>query len=210
MVQLIAPPAGNSRASGITTNGGQVVGLAAQAVAQPGAQRGEPVEPEAAVLLERRRGVVRGLGDHRADHRQLVGHLGEVREEVGDPEAALARAGGTPSRACGAGRPGRRRRRAARTSRATGRARRSGPACSRTSRPGSSPRTRQMWMARVAFGAKCGQGGLASPGTRRPGACRRGASAPAAAAPARPLPHPGEELAAVASAASRRSAGQST
>ena len=34
--------------------------------------------------------VVGGLGDHRVDHRQLVGDPGDVREEVGDPEAALA------------------------------------------------------------------------------------------------------------------------
>ena len=70
--------------------GGQVVRLAAQAIRQPGAQHRKAVEPEAAVLLEGRRRVVRGLSVHRANDRQLVSHFREMGEQFGHPKSAGA------------------------------------------------------------------------------------------------------------------------
>ena len=76
--------------------GGQVVCHRAEAVTQPRAHDREAVEAEAGVLLERRGGVVRGVGDHRVDDRQLVGDARDVREQVRDPQPVLAAPGELP------------------------------------------------------------------------------------------------------------------
>ena len=70
--------------------GGKVARGAAQAVGEPRTQDGKPVEPKTAVFLERCRRVVGGLGDHRLDDRQFVGDSGKVREQLGDPQPAVA------------------------------------------------------------------------------------------------------------------------
>ena len=70
--------------------GWQILILGAEAVAQPGAHAGEPVEREAAVHLEGRRSVVVALGEHRVDEAQVVGTAGEVRQQVADPGPALS------------------------------------------------------------------------------------------------------------------------
>ena len=92
-------PAGRlPRRVGDDDEGGQVVGLAPQPVGQPAPSAGKPLRRKPLFCLERRRRVVGRLGDHRADHGQLVGDLGEVREQVARPTGRSGRAGGTPSR----------------------------------------------------------------------------------------------------------------
>ena len=88
-------PAGGVRdAAGVGQDdeAGEVLVLGPQAVRQPGAHRREAHLAEPGVRLEDAGDVVGGLRDHRVDHRQLVGDLGQVREQVGDPQAALAAA----------------------------------------------------------------------------------------------------------------------
>ena len=69
--------------------GGQVVSLGPQAVGQPGTKDGETIEPETGVFLEGGGRMVGGFGDHRLDHRQLVGHTGEVRKQFRDPQSTF-------------------------------------------------------------------------------------------------------------------------
>ena len=56
----------------------QVLVLAAQAVAQPGAEAGPNLPGVAAVHQQQRRLVVRHVGVHRADHGDVVDRLGDV------------------------------------------------------------------------------------------------------------------------------------
>ena len=164
---------------------GQVVGLAAQAIGQPGAERREAVQAKAGVLLKRRRRVVRRLGDHRVDDGQFVGHLGEVREQVGDPQPALAapakRPVALPQQADLAEEDVGPFAAIAAIGRAAGRA----PACSRTNRPGSAPRTgRCGWHA--GLGTWCGDvAGFARRGVELLSRCERPGGAQA---PPRPWP----------------------
>ena len=88
-------PAGRVRdAAGVGQDdeAGKVLVLGPQAVREPGAHRREAHLAEPGVRLEDAGDVVGGLRDHRVDHRQLVGDLGQAREQVGDPEPALAAA----------------------------------------------------------------------------------------------------------------------
>ena len=83
-------PAGRPRASGSTTYAGSSSVSAPQTVGQPRAHHREAVEAEARVLLKRRGRVVGAVGHHRANHRQFVRDLRQVREQVRDPQPALA------------------------------------------------------------------------------------------------------------------------
>ena len=82
---------GDAAGVGQDDEAGKVLVLGPEAVREPRAHRREAHLAEPGVRLEDAGDVVGGLGDHRVDHRQLVGDLGQAREQVGDPEAALAR-----------------------------------------------------------------------------------------------------------------------
>ena len=69
---------------------GKIVRLTAKPIAQPRPQNGKTVQTETRVGLKRRWRVISRVGDHRANHRQLIGDTGNVREEVRNPDAALA------------------------------------------------------------------------------------------------------------------------
>ena len=77
------------RASGRTTNARKALVLAAEPIREPGAHRREAHLAKTAVRLKRAGDVIRGLGDHRLDHRQLIGDAGDLGEEIGHPESAL-------------------------------------------------------------------------------------------------------------------------
>ncbi len=68
----------------------QLVGLRSQAIGEPGAEGRKPVEPKAGVFLKRGRRVIRSLGEHRIDHGQLVGSLGDVGKQFRNPQPATA------------------------------------------------------------------------------------------------------------------------
>ena len=70
--------------------GGKVVAERAKTIRQPRPERGETVEHEPAVFHEERRGVIGALAVHRADDRQLIGHLGDLGKQVGDPKTTRA------------------------------------------------------------------------------------------------------------------------
>ena len=69
---------------------GQVLVLGAEAVGHPAPQRRPAAADRAGVHLADAVDVVQPVGDARPDHRQVVGALGDVRQPVGDPHAALA------------------------------------------------------------------------------------------------------------------------
>ena len=171
--------------------GRQVVGLAPQPVTQPGPHRREAVEPEAAVLLKRAGRVVGGLGDHRPDHRQLVGHRADVGEQLGDgqrplwPLLAELPVRGLRSRPT---LPKKTSSRLAPCLPATGRARRSARACRSNESTWLIAPQRQMWIARLRLGGEVrARTGRTRPGSRPPAVPSRSRSE-AAAAPARPPP----------------------
>ena len=69
---------------------GQVLVLGPQAVADPASQARLAHQDRAGVHLVDGLGVIDAVGPARANHRQVVGTLGEVRQEVGDLDSALA------------------------------------------------------------------------------------------------------------------------
>ena len=69
---------------------GQVLVLGPQAVADPAPQARPAHQDRAGVHLVDGLGMVDAVGPARADHRQVVGAVGDVGQEVGDLEAALA------------------------------------------------------------------------------------------------------------------------
>ena len=68
----------------------QVLAGVAQAVMQPGADRGPAGQLRAGLEKRDGRAVVDRLGEHRADDAQVVGDLCGVRQQFADPRAALA------------------------------------------------------------------------------------------------------------------------
>ena len=79
---------------------GQVAVLAAQAVGHPRAEA-RPAGVVAAGVQEQHAGrVQRQVGLHRADHGQVVGARGDVREQLADRHAATGRAAGTSTGSC--------------------------------------------------------------------------------------------------------------
>ena len=83
---LIGPP----RLSSMDDVAGQVLVLGAQAVHGPAPERRPADERLAGVHLHQGRAVGVAVGVARADHGQLVGVLADVREVIGDHQAALA------------------------------------------------------------------------------------------------------------------------
>ena len=70
--------------------GGQFVGLASQTVGKPRAHHGKSHQTKTRMGLENGGRMIAGAGHHRADDGQLIGALGQMREQLGDPQAALA------------------------------------------------------------------------------------------------------------------------
>ena len=68
---------------------GQVLVLGPQAVADPASQARLSHQDRAGVDLVNGLGVIDAVGPARADHREVVGAVPEVRQEVGDRDAAL-------------------------------------------------------------------------------------------------------------------------
>jgi hypothetical protein len=93
--QLLALPLGRPRSSGslMTTKAGRLPALAAETVGRPGTDAGHAHAGGSRVDHEQRRAVVVGLGVARVQERHLVHVPGEVREQVGDPGAALRHGG---------------------------------------------------------------------------------------------------------------------
>ena len=82
---------------------GQVRVLGAQAVAHPAPQRGAAGEGRAGVHLADAADVVQPVGPARADHREVIGAGGDVRQPVGDPDARSGRAASTSAATPSAG-----------------------------------------------------------------------------------------------------------
>ena len=78
VVEGLAGPVG-----GHGDEGGQVGVFAAETVGKPGADGGAAGELEAGLEEGDGRVVIDGLGVHRANHADVIGHAGKVREEVG-------------------------------------------------------------------------------------------------------------------------------
>src|SRR5262249_34844448 len=69
---------------------GQVLALAAPAVAEPRAHARPTLNAAAGVQEVVGAGVLGELRHHRADDGQIIGAAGDVREQLADPQAALA------------------------------------------------------------------------------------------------------------------------
>src|SRR6185503_12040747 len=79
--------------------GGKVLGIAAETVRDPGSRAREPKGAKSTVGLVGCRRMVASTGPHRPDARKLVRHFGDVRKQVGNPEAAAASLAERPVRA---------------------------------------------------------------------------------------------------------------
>src|SRR5262249_32619309 len=69
---------------------GQVLVLRAEAVKRPRAERWAEKLENASVHLHERLRVIRLVAVHRIDEAHLVGVLGEIRKQLGDPQSTLA------------------------------------------------------------------------------------------------------------------------
>ena len=71
----------------------QVFIFGAQAVEHPGAHARAHELGAAGMQLHESLGMIRDIRVHAAQHAQVIRMVGDLREQLGNPEAALARAG---------------------------------------------------------------------------------------------------------------------
>ena len=67
----------------------QVLVLAAQTVADPGAHAGEAAQRKPGVHLSHGGHVVGAVGDHRLDEREFVGTIAQMRQQAAHPQSTL-------------------------------------------------------------------------------------------------------------------------
>ena len=69
---------------------GEFVGFAAQPIGDPRSHYRKTIESKTGILFESGGCMVGRIGNHGADHRQLIGDFSQVRKQIGDPQAAIA------------------------------------------------------------------------------------------------------------------------